>query len=262
MTATGPHDISIDGINLHYVVTGSGAPLILMHGWGCSSETVASIAAAASATHKVFNIDFPGFGRSDEPSTVWGVRDYTSFIEKFADMTGIDNPVLIGHSFGGRVAIMYASGSRAIDRVILVDAAGVKPRRPLKYYLKVYWFKTMKRVIRLLTPPAKANAIIERMRSRKGSADYNSASPMMKSILSKVVSEDLCHLMPQIKAPTLLIWGSADTATPISDARKMERLIPDAGLVSFEGAGHYSFLDNPAGFRAVLSSFLNSGKGN
>lgn len=80
----------------------------------------------------------------------------------------------------------------------------------------------------------------------------------MRAIMSKVVNEDLCHLMPSIKAPTLLIWGENDTATPISDARKMEKLIPGAGLVSFPGCGHYSFLDNPVQFAAVLRSFLQS----
>ncbi|MDE5970359.1 MAG: alpha/beta hydrolase, partial [Muribaculaceae bacterium] len=79
-----------------------------------------------------------------------------------------------------------------------------------------------------------------------------------RAIMSKVVNEDLCHLMPKISAPTLLIWGENDTATPLSDAKKMERLIPDAGLVSFPGCGHYSFLDNPGQFAAVLNSFLKS----
>ena len=81
---------------------------------------------------------------------------------------------------------------------------------------------------------------------------------MMKRILSKVVNEDLKHVMPLIKAPTLLIWGENDTATPIGDAKIMEKLIPNAGLVSFPGCGHYSFLDNPIQFAAVLRSFLKS----
>ena len=99
---------------------------------------------------------------------------------------------------------------------------------------------------------------IEAERARRGSADYAAASPMMRSILSKCVNEDLKRALPSIKAPTLLIWGENDTATPLSDAKTMERLIPDAGLVSFPGCGHYSFLDNPVQFAAVLRSFLNS----
>ena len=80
----------------------------------------------------------------------------------------------------------------------------------------------------------------------------------MRAILSKVVNEDLRHVMPSIKAPALLIWGENDTATPMRDARIMERLIPDAGLVSYPGCGHYSFLDNRPGVAAVLRSFLQS----
>ncbi|MDE6366944.1 MAG: alpha/beta hydrolase, partial [Muribaculaceae bacterium] len=77
-------------------------------------------------------------------------------------------------------------------------------------------------------------------------------------ILSRVVNEDLCGVMPAIKAPVLLVWVEAETATPLADAKKMESLIPGSGLVSFPGAGHYSFLERPAQFAAVLTSFLNS----
>ena len=80
----------------------------------------------------------------------------------------------------------------------------------------------------------------------------------MRAILSKVVNEDLKSVIPSITASTLLIWGENDTATPISDARYMEAHIPGAGLVAFPGCGHYSFLDNPMQFAAVLRSFLNS----
>lgn len=249
--------VTIDGVKLCYSVQGSGRPLILMHGWGCNSSTVASIAAVAAQTHKVYNIDFPGFGASPEPGEVWGVERYTCLVEGMVRELDLENPVLAGHSFGGRVAIVYASRND-VDKLILIDAAGVKPRRSLKYYFKIYSFKALKRLMRLVYGKEKARACIEAQRAKRGSADYANSSPMMRAILSKVVNEDLCYLMSRIKAPTLLIWGEADTATPLSDAKKMERLIPDAGLVSFPGCGHYSFLDNPRQFSAVLNSFLKS----
>lgn len=250
-------DIIIDGLKIHYRVSGEGKPLILMHGWGCNLTTVASIEQTAAMTHTVYNIDLPGFGGSQEPPMVWGVEDYTRLIESMARQLGIENPVLVGHSFGGRISILFASRNKT-SKVILVDAAGVKPQRPLKYYLKVYSFKTAKAIAYTLLPRKQADKVVERMRARRGSADYASSSPTMRAILSKCVNEDLCHVMPLIKAPTLLIWGENDTATPISDARKMEKLIPGAGLVSFAGCGHYSFLDNPVQFAAVLDSFLRS----
>ncbi len=250
-------NIELDGLSVRMEVTGEGRPLILMHGWGCDHTTVRSIAATAAQTHTVYNIDFPGFGGSQEPSEVWGVERYTRMVEELARKENLESPVLVGHSFGGRVAILYASRNKA-DKVVLVDAAGIKPKRSLKYYLKVYSFKAGKRFWELLLGKEKAGARIDAMRARRGSSDYAGASPMMRRILSKVVNEDLTDRLPLISAPTLLIWGETDTATPLSDAKKMARLIPDAGLVSFPGCGHYSFLDNPVQFRAVLSSFLKS----
>lgn len=249
--------INIDGYELHYTVQGNGKPLILMHGWGCSHSTVNSIASVASKSHLVYNLDLPGFGNSPEPPSEWGVEDYTRLIEQMAVKLNIENPVLIGHSFGGRVGILFASRN-PVNKLILVDAAGVKPKRSLRYYFKVYSFKATKLLMGLIYGSEKAKSKIKAQRAKRGSADYASASPKMRAILSRCVNEDLRTVMPSIKAPTLLIWGENDTATPMRDARIMERLIPDAGLVSFPGCGHYSFLDNPLQFAAVLNSFLNS----
>ncbi len=250
----------IDGVGVHYTLSGTPGEgtVVLMHGWGCNLTTLASLEKVARAAGRsTLSLDFPGFGRSTEPPAVWGVEEYTRLVEKLLRQEGISSPVLLGHSFGGRVGLLYASRND-VEKLVLVDAAGVKPRRPLKYYLKVYSFKAMRRLYTLLLGKERAQKIIDRQRARRGSADYAAASPKMRQVLSKVVNEDLKHIMPQIKAPTLLIWGENDSATPLADARTMARLIPDAGLVSFPGCGHYSFLDNPAQTGAVLNSFLKS----
>lgn len=244
------------GIRLKYDESGEGPAMIIMHGWGCDGSTVRTIADIAAEQHKVYNLDLPGFGKSTEPTTVWGVDDYVEMLEEFVEKTGIENPIVLGHSFGGRVGILYSSRNK-VDKLILVDSAGVKPSRSLKYYIKVYSFKAAKRLWRILLGKERAEARIESMRKKKGSSDYSLASPMMRSILVKTVNQDLKYAMPLIKAPTLLIWGENDTATPLKDAKVMEKLIPDAGLVSFKGCGHYSFLDNPYQFAAVLRSFIS-----
>lgn len=250
-------EINIDGLRLWYEETGNpeGAPVILMHGWGCDHSTVAFITRSLADGLHIYSLDLPGHGQSDEPPQVWGVEDFTRLVETFIQRLGIEAPILIGHSFGGRISILLSSRGN-VSKVVLVDAAGIKPRRKPKYYLKVYSFKTARHLLPLLLGRKRADKVIERMRGKAGSADYRNSSPMMRAVMSKCVNEDLKYVMPSIKAPVLLIWGDADTATPLSDAKTMERLIPDAGLVSFAGCGHYSFLDNPAGFCAVIREFL------
>lgn len=250
----------INGVVFAYSVEpGEGAPVVLMHGWGCNRTTLASIEKSVRELGRpVINVDFPGFGESTEPPTVWGVEEYTAAFAELMHREGVGaDAVLLGHSFGGRVAILYASRN-AVGKLVLVDAAGVKPRRSLRYYFKVYTFKAKKHLLRLLLGRQKAEERLNQLRAKAGSSDYAGASPRMRQILSKVVNEDLCGVMPAIKAPTLLIWGETDTATPLRDAQTMERLIPGAALVSFPGCGHYSFLDNPVQFAAVLKSFLQS----
>lgn len=248
--------LTYENLRLHYTVAGAGQPMFLLHGWGCSAEIWQRVLPWLEERFRVINVDFAGFGTSDEPHEVWGVEEYTHTVEAIAEAEGVENPILVGHSFGGRVSIVYASRNKT-QKVILVDAAGVKPKRSLTYYRKVYTYKLLKWLAPILLGKERAQQIIDKRRAKAGSSDYNNASPRMRAILSKVVNEDLCHLMPKISAPTLLFWGENDTATPLSDAKRMEQLIPDAGLVTVAGAGHYSFLENTPLFLRVVESFLS-----
>jgi pimeloyl-ACP methyl ester carboxylesterase len=244
------------GVNLHYTDKGDGQALLLLHGWGCDCNIFGAAKAWAEEHFRTIAVDFAGFGQSDEPADVWGVEQYTQSIEALVKHEGIDKPILVGHSFGGRVAIVYASRNE-VGKIILTDAAGVKPHRTLRYYFKVYSFKLLKRLAPIFLGKRRADEWIEKRRGKSGSSDYNNATPKMRAILSKVVNEDLCHLMPKIATPTLLFWGENDTATPLADAKRMEKLIPDAGLVTVAGAGHFAFLENMPLFLKVLESFLN-----
>lgn len=245
-----------EGVELAYSVEGQGDVVVLLHGWGCDRTIWRATRELLSKSCRVVSVDFAGFGESAEPCEVWGVEEYTRSIEALMSELGVERPTVVGHSFGGRVAIVYASRN-SVERVVLTDAAGVKPRRSWSYYRKVYSYKLMKRTLPLLIGRSKANMLLEQRRAKSGSADYNRATPVMRAILSKCVNEDLCHLMPDVKAPVLLFWGDRDTATPIADARKMERLMPNAGLVVAEGAGHFAWLEQPDLWQATLISFLN-----
>ena len=244
-----------NGIELSYSIEGEGDAVVLLHGWGCDKSIWKSSIEALRSNFRVVAVDFAGFGASEEPETIWGVEEYTCSVEALLKELNIQSPTLVGHSFGGRVSILYASRNE-VKRVILTDAAGVKPRRSFSYYRKVYTYKLLKRALPLLIGEKKAQMLLDQRRAKSGSSDYNRATPMMRAILSKCVNEDLCYAMPKISAPTLLFWGDMDTATPISDAHKMAKLIPDAGLVVAEGAGHFAFLECPGLWLETLKSFL------
>ena len=241
-----------EGGKVAYFVRGAGSVVLLLHGWGCTHSIFDPFVDRLSKNHKVISVDFPGFGESDEPSSVWGVEDYSRCLEALCDSLGVVKPYIVGHSFGGRVAIMFAS-RRPVARLVLTDSAGVKPRRSFKYYVKVYSYKALKF---LLLKVLRSESLFSRFRSGKGSEDYRNASPRMKEVLSRTVNEDLCPLMGGITAPVLLFWGTKDTATPISDARRMEKLFPDCGVVEVPGGSHFSFLEAPVLYANVLDSFL------
>lgn len=249
----------IDHIKVHYDIRGTGAPVLLLHGWGANIALFDNLMTLLSAKYKAVALDMPGFGQSQEPPCPWCVDDYVDFILKFIKQQGLVPTVLLGHSFGGRVIIKMLSRKSLPflpQKIILVDSAGIKPKRKLKTRLRVCAYKVSKRilcmgVIKKLYPDA-----LEKLRKKNGSADYNAASPLMRQCLVRVVNEDLTHLLPSIKVPTLLVWGENDTDTPLSDAHLMEKLIPGAGLVTLKNAGHYAFLEQQYTFNRVVCSFL------
>jgi pimeloyl-ACP methyl ester carboxylesterase len=246
---------TLNGTRVQYKVSGQGRAVILLHGWGCNITTMASIEAILAPHFMVYTLDFPGFGGSDVPSEVWGVEEYTRMVEAFVAQEHIENPILIGHSFGGRVSILYGSRNET-HKIVLVDAAGATPHRPLKYYIKVYSYKLYKQLLYLTMGKERAEAKLEAHRRTAGSADYNALSGMMRRIFVKVVNEYLEEVMPRIKCPVQLIWGAKDQDTKLREAKVMLKRIPNARLDVIDDAAHYSFLDNPFRFRSYLTTFL------
>lgn len=250
----------IDGIPVNYIDEGEGEAVFLLHGWGANINLYRGIIDTLKPVRRVIALDMPGFGKTPEPSRPWCVDDYVDFVLRFIASFSLERLSVVVHSFGGRVFFkMNARGSLpfAVDRAVLIDSAGILPKKTFwqKMSLKCYKlgraFMSTK-VMRFLYPDA-----VEDMRRRRGSADYNNATPLMRATLVKVVNEDLEPLIGQVTCPTLLIWGDLDTATPIGDARRMEELIADAGLVVCEGAGHFSFAEQPAKANGALKAFFS-----
>ncbi|MCQ2461871.1 MAG: alpha/beta hydrolase [Clostridia bacterium] len=247
----------INGMKINYECRGEGDLVVLLHGWGANITLFENMMNFMSTKYKVLAMDMPGFGLSSEPAEPWCVDDYVSFVVEFLRDYDTKNVILLGHSFGGRVAIKICSLDPKpfeVKKVVLVDSAGVMPKKSGVENSGI--MKFAKKVLNSEKANKVAPNAIEKLRKMRGSADYNAASPIMRKTLVNVVNEDLTALMPNMKMPVLLVWGSLDTATPLADAELMEKLMPEAGLAVFEGAGHYSFLEQPDRFNRVLGVFL------
>ena len=173
------------------------------------------------------------------------VEKYTVLLEKLLKELKIKNPILVGHSFGGRVAIRYSS-NHPIEKLVLFGAPCIRISENLPLYIKV--LKAIKRLPGL-------NEFGEYMKKYIGSRDYKAASPVMRQILVNVVNEDLSKYAREIEEPTLLIWGDNDTEAPVNDAKELEKIMIDAGLIILHGS-HYAYLENLAQVINILNNFI------
>ena len=251
-------EIVIDNLKINYIEKGTGDPVLMLHGWGSSVVPFTAIINLLSSKYRVIALDFPGCGESETMKEAWTVDDYANFVIKFAKELNIENPVLIGHSHGGRV-IMKLVGEKMVapKKVIFLDSAGLIPKKSFKKKLKIATFKFIKRVLTLPVIKNFSGNLLNKARNHFGSSDYRSAPEVLRKTMVNVVNTDLRHLLCNFNCPTLLIWGENDTDTPLRDAKIIESLIKDSGLCVIKNAGHFAFLDNPYQTSAILKSFLN-----
>lgn len=251
--------INIDNIDVNYIEEGvdSKYTILLLHGWGVEIETYRVLIDELKKNFKIYALDFPGFGKTPNPPITYNVEDYAKLTLEFINRLGLNNVILMGHSFGGRVIVkMVSKLGYKPEKIILIDSAGVKPKRKPIYYIKAVMYKIVKGAIRVVLGKNKSQKIITKYRNKRGSADYIAADETMKKVFKTVVNEDLVSHFKDVTMPTLLIWGELDTATPLSDAKIMEKEMKDAGLVVIKGAGHYSFLNNLNQVVLVINKFL------
>ena len=252
-------EITVNGLKTHYIKEGNGENVLVLQGWGTEIELYSAVISEMAKKYTVYALDFPGFGKTPEPSEPWSVDDYADFVLSFCKETGIKETILFGHSFGCRVIIKMLSRESCpleVKRVILTGAAGIKPKQSETAKKKASAYQRGKKL--LSTPIMKKlfpNAL-EKLRTKHGSADYRAASPMMRQVLVKTVNEDLSDLLPLVKQEVLLIWGRLDDATPITDGERMEREMKNAGLAVIENAGHFAFLEQQGLFLRIIDSFL------
>lgn len=249
--------ILIDGKKIAVVDTGESEDVaFVLHGWGANIESVMPIVNSLRDRYRVIAYDSLGHGASDAPDEVIGGDDYVALLKKIYDYYGVSRATCIGHSFGGKTLSAFAAlYPEKVGKLVLVDASGVLPKRSFSYYRKVYTFKFLKNMYKLLFFWQDTEKTMARFYKKFGSDDYKAADGVMRKVFVKVVNESTEEYFPRIQADTLLIWGDEDDATPLSMAKVFEEKIPEAGLVVLKG-GHYSYLDAYGQFDAVLRSFL------
>lgn len=237
--------IKIQNININYIQYGEGKDIILLHGWGQNIDMMKPLGDNFSDRFRITILDFPGFGESDEPKETWNIEKYALILEEFLKKLKVKKPIVIGHSFGGRVAIRY-SARNPIEKLVLFGSPCIRIEEELS--LSVKFLKKLK------TLPG-MNDFGEYMKKYIGSRDYKAASPIMRQTLVEVVNEDLSKYAREIEEPTLLIWGENDTEAPVSDAKELERIMIDAALIVLPGT-HYAYLENLGQVVNILNNFF------
>ena len=245
--------------------SGSGRPLIVLHGWGSEAKVMMPLAEKLSAIRECHLLDFPGFGNSDEPKNGWELTDFSGMVktyirDQFADDQTVD---LLVHSYGCRVTLLLCTDpeiSGRIGKVLVTGGAGLKPKRSLQFYLKKYTGKLLKLPF-IFLPGSLRERGLNRLRQTSlwkmlGSSDYRKLSGPMRETFVKTVTHHLDDKLKEIDHEILLLWGENDDATPLDQARRLEKGLKNSALVKIDNAGHYAFLDQPARFTAIAKAFF------
>ena len=237
--------ININNLNINYIQYGEGKDIILLHGWGQNIEMMKPLGDNFSDRFRVTILDLPGFGESEEPKETWTIDKYEELLEEFIKELKIKKPIVIGHSFGGRLAIRY-SARNPIDKLVLFGSPCIRVNEELPLHVKI--LKGLKKIPGL-------NSFGEYMKKYIGSRDYKAASPIMRQTLVEVVNEDLSKYAREIEEPTLLIWGDHDDEAPLNEAQELEKIMIDAALVVLPGT-HYAYLENLPQVVNILNNFF------
>ena len=207
---------------------GGDSPRILaLHGWGRDGGDFHRILGGTDA----LAVHLHGFGQTPPPPTAWGSPDYAEHIA--AGLVGTGPYVVVGHSFGGRVAVRLAvAHPELVSSLVLTGVPLVRATAPPR----PRW--TLRTAKRLYAAHLIPSSVVDRLRRSGGSADYNAAQGVMRDILVRVISEDYREDLRRLTVPVHLVWGELDDAAPLAGARLAAELVPHARLDVVPGAGH------------------------
>ncbi len=245
----------VQNIATEYQDEGDASVILFLHGWQANLHTFDAIASILKKENRVIRMDLPGFGESEFPKGDWSLDDYVEFVRDFIDKLGVSVDVIVGHSFGGRIAIKgQAENILHARKLVLIASAGVSKNRNFRNSL----LKVIAKIGGMATfiPPLVfwRDKIRERLYNIVG-GDYSDAGPLKKTFL-KIIKEDLSTAASQITTPTLLIWGTDDTETPLADGQRLSRLIPNSKLEIINGAGHLIHREKPNDVAGLIQNFI------
>lgn len=255
-------EAEINGVRLYYELAGNGEKrIVLLHGWGCDGTLMAPVAKALTSGARVLTVDFPAHGKSGRPPEPWGVPEFAACLRELLTRLDFLPCGVVAHSFGGRVTLLLAAEHpEMFTRLVLTGAAGIRPkpteaaRKRSEAYRKLKGLCEGVKKLKIFGPlPELAE---ESLRKKFGSRDYNALDAEMRQTFVKVISQDLTSCLPRIQQPTLLLWGTEDTETPLWMGQEMERNIPDAALIPLEGGSHFAYVEQSARFNAIVRKFL------
>jgi pimeloyl-ACP methyl ester carboxylesterase len=237
---------SVDA-SLHAVVLGAGQPpLIILHGWGQSLETMRSLGDVFAKYQEVHLIDLPGFGNSPKPPDDWDTNQYADRILRYCHEKNLKKVDLLGHSYGGRISVRMAYKEPELFRsVILVNSHGIRLPLPFPKNVRAQFLKASSKWCKAVDKVFGSSIFESWFVPRYGSRDYKNAGAM-RNILVKTVNEDVSAQAREIKLPVFLLWGGADTETPVAIGEKFHELMSNSKLLVLPGKDHYPFLHEGA----------------
>ena len=252
--------ILVDGLRVNYKIAGSGPAILVLHGWGGSSNSWIKVQEfLAENGFKVIIPDLPGFGKTPSSKDPWGIKAYVDFILSFIKKIELENFILLGHSFGGRTSIRFAAHyPDMIKKLILCDAAGIKLE--LDFKAKVIYF--LSKIGNMIFSPkflvrfkdSARNFFYIFLRHK----DYAKADGIMKETMKKVISEDLTPDIEKIKAKTLIVWGKKDKLVPLKCAYIFKEKIKESKLEIMPEIGHSPHLEDPKNLSRIITKFLSN----
>ena len=233
----------------------------MAHGWGASIDALQPLAHRLSRLgYQCLMLDLPGFGASDEPRQAFTIQDYATFCIDYLNQHDLASVNYFGHSLGGRIGlILAAEHPRRISKMTLSNSAGIRVEPPTLNRLRLRIYHKFRHGLESIGAAAASARLRQLYNQRYGSADYRNATPVMRQTLVQVVNEDLLAYAARVAVPTILVWGDADTDTPLWMGRKLEQTIPDAALIVHQGAGHYAYLDFPDKTAAIMDALYRGG---